>query len=257
MYFGSVTSVLELSLPISITDMATAHHRSRMLASIFALWLSKASAQGGGLLWANASTPTLSMLSSSSISTSLDLLTRQPWPSSSSQITSNLVGDFIAAGLGMTRASSVATSSLATMNSDQITPTSSISSTPMTTSQKLSASYTLIFTGDCWEQWRSFWSATSSASSAWTRISTLAISTYTFTDWSISATTERFSGTTIVIVRNGAFAQTTFTTITCSTIDGECEIVHGLVVSCQLHVGWHGFVLEFISACFGGTDLLV
>lgn len=43
-------------------------------------------------------------------------------------------------------------------------------------------------------------------------------SAHTYTLWSISATTEHFSDTVIVTVMNGAFAQTTFTTVTETSI---------------------------------------
>lgn len=191
--------------------MANFRRHGRVLALVFVLWLLTASAQDHAGPWVSSSTPTLSGLSSSSVSTSLDVPNIQQSTSSSSGIVPDGIGGYIAAGLGMTRATDMSSMSNPSMGMEihKTTLDSGVSTTPATKSQQISSNYTLAFTGDCWEQWSSYWSATSSASSAWTRVSILATSTYTLTDWSISATTERFSGTTTVTVKNGAFAQTT------------------------------------------------
>jgi hypothetical protein len=185
-----------------------------MLAFVFTLLLSTSFAQHTDGLWANSSTPALSKLSSSSVSTSSLLTVVQQSSSSDVKTTSNNIGDFVAAGLGMTRSAdtSLTTSSSATTESDDTTLTSTTSSATAIATQPSSGNYTLSFTGNCWEQWTSYWSASSSASSAVTRVSVPATNTFTLTIWSISASTERFSGTTTVTVKNGAFAQTTFTT---------------------------------------------
>jgi len=72
----------------------------------------------------------------------------------------------------------------------------------------------LSFTGDCWDQWSSYWSADSSASFVWTQVSKQSTYTETQIFASYSYSTEYYSGTVTITVSNGAFAQTTFTTVT-------------------------------------------
>jgi hypothetical protein len=197
--------------------MATLRLDNRTLATILAFCLSTSSAQHTGGPWANSSTPTLSRPPSSSALTSLVLPTDQQYSSPNVHIN---VGDFVAAGMDITRttnAYSTANPSTAT-DSDDSALTSSIPTTPETTSPTISGNYTLDFTRDCWEQWNSYWSATSSASSAWTWVYVPTTSTYIFTEWSISETTERLFDTTTVTVKNSAFPQTTFTTVTETSI---------------------------------------
>lgn len=184
-------------MPILTTNMATPRRPNLTLASFFALWLSAASAQDGGGLWANSSTATLSRLSSSLSLTSVDLPTIQQASSSDPHTTSDDVGDYIAAGLGMIQAKDTSYRAVPSTAADSNDSTliQSISTNSANTSQAMSGNYTLSFTGDCWEQWTSYWSATSSASSAWTRVSVLTTSTYIFTEWSVSEITKHLFGT--------------------------------------------------------------
>lgn len=206
-------------MPTLTTNMATPRRHNLTLASFFALWLSKASAQDGGGLWANYSTATLSRQSSSSSLTSVDLSTIQQSSTADPQTTSDDVGDYIAAGMGMTRATDTSYKPNPSIAADSNDSTLISSTKSANTSQTTSTNYTLSFAGDCWEQWTSYWSATSSASSAWTRISIPTTSTYVFTEWSASEITKHLFGTITVTVKNGAFAQTTFTTVTETSVE--------------------------------------
>lgn len=115
----------------------------------------------------------------------------------------------------MSRASSTSdgvTASQVASESDESTLTTSSSSAEVTAPR--SGNYTLSFTGNCWQQWSAYWSANSSASSAWTRYTQMATSTFTAPVWTFWDMTTTSSETTTVTVKNGAFAQTTFTTVT-------------------------------------------
>jgi hypothetical protein len=185
---------------------------------VFSLVFNPSFAQQTGELWTNSSVLSLSPLVSASPSPAVTF----PGPSSLSpvEVTSSNVGDFIAAGLGMTHATETTADSQPTVSSittdgDEITLFPTSSSSPAATIPPTAGNHTLSFTGNCWQQWSSFWSANSSSfSKDRTTIATTSVTTWTLTETSISMSTEHYSETRTVTVNNGAFAQTTFVTVT-------------------------------------------
>ena len=169
------------------------------------------------------------------------------WPNVESK--SSNVGDSIAAGIGMTRSTNttMGDAPLSNMLSNTTklegsTPVSALSSTPIITTPPTaipsrtldqeetitvttnltisritqitilptSGNYTISFSGDCLDQWNSYWSANLSVSK-W--FETTYSETYTESEWSLTLSTTRFSGTQTVTVKYGAFAQSTYTTL--------------------------------------------
>jgi hypothetical protein len=156
---------------------------------------------------------------------------------SSRSITSNLsvdgeIGAFIASGLGMTRTTDPSvigvtedSTSTATLSHSTNTTTQDLSTTlqpslanvASNTSDAYSRYRNMTFTGECWVQWNSFWTASTFLASqdpyTWVDLdttTTLQYTDYTVYDWSASTETK----STTMTVSNGAFAQATLTTVT-------------------------------------------
>lgn len=186
-------------------------HRALMLVVSLSLVFLPSLAESTSGLWSN--TTSISLKDPASQSESSAPGSRQT--SAIDTTTERDVGDFVAAGFGMSRASRTSdgvTASQVASASDESTLTTSSSSAEVTAPRP--GNYTLSFTGNCWQQWSAYWSANSSASSAWTYQTQMATSTFTAPMWTFEDTTTTSFETTTVTVKNGAFAQTTFTTVT-------------------------------------------
>jgi len=202
----------------------------RILLHLAFLLLTTASySQRTGDVWTNATTTSFVSSAASTSASALEpsvISSIEHLSSHNIEGKSSNVGDFIAAGMGMTHSADTAIgeSPLSivpsnTIKLEETTFVSASSSAPMITTPPTTGNVTISFAGDCWEQWSSYWFASSSVSNVFTSVSMLTTSTSTDTIWSISVTTEHFSGTTTVTVKNGAFAQKTYTTITQTSIE--------------------------------------
>jgi hypothetical protein len=199
--------------------MALFGHSDQFLVFLltFSLAFLTTSAQHTGELYTNSTDQSVSIsgsASETSVSAGIEPSTAHP----STTTTSGNVGDFIAAGMGLTRKTSdnivkesetTATSSGSELDKTMVTTTTALPATITTMGYQ-----NLSFIGNCWEQWSSYWSANSSASFVWTQISSQTTYTQTYIFTSYSYSTEYYSGTVTETVSNGAFAQTTFTTVT-------------------------------------------
>ena len=184
--------------------------RAMMLALSLSLVFLSSLAESTSGLWSNTTNPSLK----SPVSLS-ETSHRTPFSETATSQNAMSLGDFVAAGLGMSRAISTSHGTQASQvapESDGSTLTTSSSSAEVTAPR--SGNYTLSFTGNCWEQWSAYWSANSSASDAWTRPTQMATSTWTNDVWTYWESTTTSYETTTVTVKNGAFAQATYTTVT-------------------------------------------
>jgi len=189
------------------------------------LTLTSCTQQTGGF-WANSTASSISPPSSTSSSTWASSATDSLEHHSSPNVgtTSSDVGDFIAAGMGMIRSTvaatteTMSTNTLSTVDQERSITTSSTTTIMTGTTSPIKGNYTISFTGDCWEQWGSYWTAVSSASHAQSWVSSAYTSTITGIRWDFSQSWERIPTTMTTTVMNGAFAQTTFVTVTETTI---------------------------------------
>lgn len=132
-----------------------------------------------------------------------------------STTSSDDIGGFVAAGMGMSRSSTASDTTSSSHSSITSDPISHPDESAPTATAPPQGNYTLSFTsGDCWRQWSAYWAANTSAEDAWTAVSTDATKTYTVTEFSYSYTSSIVSGTTTVTVYNGAHPQDTYTTVT-------------------------------------------
>lgn len=201
--------------------------RGRAVAFIGMLLVLYCSAQPPPDPWAKSTATALPPPPSTSESTSA--FPTQPSASSATTTPIN-VGDFIAAGFGLTRSAdlvddhetplitetlflTLSRSSTITIDGQENLPLSNASTADDPATLRGNRSYTLSFTGDCWQQWNQYWSAILSASEVKTWIDMSSTITITNTLASVSASTKRFSGEVTVTDKNGVFAQTTFVTI--------------------------------------------
>lgn len=187
--------------------------------SLFAFMLLVSSARVSAENWANTTTVPLTPPTPTP-SGSPVTMTDAHFTSSRDTTAATNIGDFVAIGFGMTRSTSVvpgngplSTTSSNTSEGFESTLTSDKSAATVVTTGINLVDFAPSFTGDCWGQWTSYWSANSSASEAWTSIQIPVTSTYNQTIGSISDSIERYSGLTTVSAKNGVFAQTTFVTV--------------------------------------------
>lgn len=197
--------------------MAYSGSSIRALLLVFALLIcsSVGNAEINGTLWSNTTTNLSPGTSGKAgVSNSSKLST------ASTKTSSDGLGAFVAAGMGMSRSASettetslLAESSGANTTAQATVTTSSSGASALITTPPISGDYTLSFTGDCWQQWSAYWSANSSASRAWTNIQVGMTTTKLFTDYSYDFTSSVISGTTTVTVYNGVHPQATYTTV--------------------------------------------
>lgn len=180
-----------------------------LFASLLWCLLSQsAMAESSTALWSNRTI-------SSSSNTVSESSTLSFISSTKSTTTSDDIGAFVAAGMGMTRTrtstvtETISTSSTSSSTSDAFTQ--SDASAPAITAAP-TGNYTLSFTGNCWQQWSSYWAANSSITGAFTYTTIPATNTYTLTRYWYSFTSSAISESTTVTVYNGAHPQDTYTT---------------------------------------------
>lgn len=236
-----------------ILKMASHRYQSWTFVRALSLLISTSLAQETSGPWVNSTaafvSPTAFSLASAltpSIMSSTEKLS-----SPNVEIKPSNVGDFIAAGIGMSHSVGTAMGEAPplifpsnTTKLEEPTPVSAsssmsiISTPPMTTPSStadqeetsnilitsratmitigpVTGNHTISFAGGCWEQWSLYWSADSLASKTWSWYPTLTTtSTRTESFWAYSGSVKNFSGTTTVTVKYGAFVQSTYTTLT-------------------------------------------
>jgi len=134
---------------------------------------------------------------------------------------SNRLGDFVAAGMGMVRATNIPA---ATLTSDEMTvlplrdtlslsvTAAALTGTSASTKPAL-GNYNLSSTSDCWQQWTEYWSVNAQAVTLSLSYSTLT-KTYTIIQYGYSFSNGFSPESITTTVYNGAHPQTTFTTVT-------------------------------------------
>jgi hypothetical protein len=152
-------------------------------------------------------------------------------PTSSGSSVAGGLGGFIAAGMGMTGSADTvmpqisATTLVSSMNSrlnesvlgtPTTTPSITLTSIASDPSDPFSAFRNMSYTGECLDNWNSYWTASSSLSAGlnYREYTSTAVITSLYTHYTYDWSSPKWSSwTTTVTVFNGAFAQTTFTTI--------------------------------------------
>lgn len=169
--------------------------------------------------------------SSGETNASTHMSTDNMLPASNSTSVAGGLGGIIAAGMGMTSSTNMvmhgepATMSVSTVTlrlnksiagTSTMAPATVLTSTLLNSSDPYAAYRNISYTGECLNQWNSYWTVSSALSSGLkyrvytsTTVSTSLHTDYTY-DWS---SPEWSSWTETTTVFNGAFAQTTFTTI--------------------------------------------